>query len=361
MTSKLTTGRILAHLHDHGPSTLRQITDTLGNVTTADTRDHLRDLEERGLAGKAYTADPDHGTILLWQDTNPDTPAQPDDTTRTTTPTEPPPDELFKPQGRSKVECTVCGSSGYPDGPWQDACRSGHPHVCEGCGARKATGQGLGAHRRHCPALKTGVTIEAPDGPRIPSDSFGHGLVQLDPDDHLHAAWLARELIRADARDPSLLEAATFDAYRAMAGRALVAMAGQQTIDPANVDAGPAGGGRLVVGPPLSDREVEFTADYGIRIFHTDLVYHLPPEGGVHIDPASGPCRQEPAVRELGDFLEDHDMSVEVVGWLRAHPETARHILGRGGPLRRDELAYLLDQQQPEAYRHTSSSDQEES
>lgn len=47
-----------------------------------------------------------------------------------------------------KVECVICGASGFPGGRWQNACKKGHPFQCPQCGARKNSSSGLANHIR---------------------------------------------------------------------------------------------------------------------------------------------------------------------------------------------------------------------
>lgn len=55
---------------------------------------------------------------------------------------------LFSSTGhREKVHCTICGRAGYAGGPWQDACRAGHPWACS-CGRRFSGRAGIAAHVR---------------------------------------------------------------------------------------------------------------------------------------------------------------------------------------------------------------------
>jgi hypothetical protein len=57
-------------------------------------------------------------------------------------------DELFSSaHHREKVQCVICGRSGYPGGSWQVACRRGHPWSCS-CGRRFNGLAGIAGHLR---------------------------------------------------------------------------------------------------------------------------------------------------------------------------------------------------------------------
>jgi len=71
---------------------------------------------------------------------------------------DPPPDDvLFLPHTRTgeKVECSVCGTVGWPGSKfgmrlcgWQETCLAGHPYQCEHCERAFTSAAGRANHRR---------------------------------------------------------------------------------------------------------------------------------------------------------------------------------------------------------------------
>jgi len=71
-------------------------------------------------------------------------------------------EELFIPTGnhhRRRVKCTICGRPGYAGGPWQDACRRGHPFSCS-CGRRFSGQAAIAGHLRQ--AGQDHFTVDRP-------------------------------------------------------------------------------------------------------------------------------------------------------------------------------------------------------
>lgn len=47
-----------------------------------------------------------------------------------------------------KVQCRICGRSGYMGGSWMNACRKPHDFACDDCPKAYPSKQALAAHRR---------------------------------------------------------------------------------------------------------------------------------------------------------------------------------------------------------------------
>lgn len=58
----------------------------------------------------------------------------------------------FRTLARSRrVECTVCGARGLPNGAWQEPHYGDHSHLCDYCGRRWVNEKARHAHQRKCP------------------------------------------------------------------------------------------------------------------------------------------------------------------------------------------------------------------